>query len=155
MGLYHLISFGIEDADGHSKRFPFYMSASADDTDIAAAVAAIAPALDAVIDGKITDCRLTKSLSLPGGLKASAVAGCDVEKGANLSFNAQDTNKRYTVFVPTWEDAGLTGDAVKTDGVYATFQAAIIAGNGTDKPGTDTNANALLTYVTGEETFRK
>jgi hypothetical protein len=156
MALTTLISFGIVGAQGKSKRVPVYIVATANDTEIQAAIDAIAPAMDAAIDGQITDVLVTKAFTLPGGLKSSANDPSHAREGALLSFDAAGTNYTYSVYVPTWEEAGFADDTVLSSGSYAALEAALIASYGAGSRAlTDPYGNDLTAFLQGKRTFRK
>lgn len=156
MAITTLISFGIQGAAGPLKRFPVWMDSGAAIADIQDAIDTLAPAIDAAIAGKITDVEVTMAFSLPGGLKASPDAGSHSRQGANLTFDAESTNYAHTVYLPTWEEAGFSGDTVLETGVYDTLQDALIASYGTGEENlTDKYGNDLVSFVSGERTFRK
>jgi hypothetical protein len=151
-----LVSFGIIGASGAAKRIPVYLESAADEAAIAEAVADLAPLIDAATAGKLTDVLVTKPYALPGGLKASAVAGSHAREGANLSFDAEDTNYRYTVYIPTWKEAGFAGDTVVNADEYAALITALHGAYDTGEIElTDDYGNDLLSYLEGKRTFRK
>lgn len=157
MALVHLVSFGIEDADGSSKRIPYFMLGTATDADLQAAINLIAPALDAAIDGKITDVKVTKVMTLPAGLKAAANAGSEVEKGALLAFSKANSTYGHSIFVPSWLPGQFSGNTPVTTpaSVGLALVNALLAGDDSGFPGTDENGANLLAFRSGEKKFRK
>lgn len=156
MALTNLLSVQITDADGKVKTMPIYFPAATTLAELQDYADAMLPALDAVIDGQITQATVTLQLTLVGGLKSAAVDGNRVREGALLRYPADNTIYKHSIFVPSWENAGFAGDVVLETGAYATFQATISAGGGdpvvepTDEYGNDLNA-----LINGERRFRK
>lgn len=155
-----ILSYTVEDADGDQKSIPLYWP----DTDINAADLqdasdTIATFLDAVIDGKIVAANLTRGIDLPSGLKASAVANSEVQKGALLHFRRAGQTRIYSIWVPSWTPAKFSGDTVNNGAAgVSTFTAAIVSGV-VEASGnvmfSDEFGNDLNLYVDGEKTFRK
>jgi hypothetical protein len=108
------------------------------------------PALDDVIDGQIMEARVDLALTLPSGLKSAPVTGQDVHNGANLTYDPNSTDFAFSMYVPTWEIAGFSGQDVLNTGVYATFIAELISDNFTDRDGND-----FATFSGGVRTRRK
>lgn len=153
----NILSISIQDHSGNTKSLPLFF----DDTTTLAELQAYAtdflPALDAVIDGKIVGATVELGITLPGGLKSSAVDGNTVHEGANLTYSAEGTEYAHTIYVPTWVNAGFAGDTPLTTGGYATVQGDL-AGQVPESTGvesTDKYGNDLSTYIRGKRAFRK
>ncbi len=148
----HVITVGIRDYLGERKTLqpPLYLPAATTVATINTLLGTMLPLLDAVIDGKIEDVSVQLALTLPGGLKGSAVTGKDVHNGANLTFDPADTNFAHSFYVPTWEEAGFSGQTVVNSGDYSDLFDELVADNFTDKDG-----NTFDAYVTGNRTRRK
>lgn len=157
MGLITTLSFGIVDYSGKRKTIPLRFPAATSEADLQDAVDDLSPLIDAVIDGKIVDVYVTKALVLPGGLKAAAINGNRCREGALLKFDAASTNYQYDLFIPSWENAGFTGDTVLDTGDYGALQLALVQGGnlGAGVDPSDEYGNDLLTFLGGERTFRK
>lgn len=156
MALVHVVSIGIKDADGDSKRVPLYVPATLTLTDIQAFANGAMTVLDAAIEGAITDALVTLALTMPGGLRAAPLAGSEAQKGALLTFDAANTNYNHSIFVPTWAEAGFAGNDVVNSGVYNAVIAGIVSGLGAgNTQSTDRYANDLSAYLKGEKRFRK
>jgi hypothetical protein len=123
-----MITANILDDDGDTKQAHVFLAGAATDADIGTFAAFWIPLLDAVIDGKIKDASVTKPLTLPGGLKAAAVALSEVQKGANFSFlNA--SRYKYGTWVPSFKPTLFSGDIVNQAGAgVAAFIASYVAG---------------------------
>jgi len=157
MALITTMSFGIVDFAGKRKTMPVRFLATVTDAELQDAVDDLAPLIDGAIDGKIVDVTVTKTFVLPGGLKATAVNGNRVREGALLTFDAANTNFSYSIFVPSWENAGFSGDTVLDTGIYGDLQTALeVGGNaGAGIDPTDEQGNDLTSYLGGERAFRK
>ena len=149
MALVSVVSFAIRDYVGGKKAVPFYVPASMSLTDVQSGVTTMAAALDAAIDGSIDSVRVSIGLTLPGGIKGSPVNGHTVREGGLLGFDAQNTDYKYSEFIPTWEEAGFAGNVVLTSGVYGTFQDDVVS------LFTDDQANSILSFVAGKRAYRK
>lgn len=115
----------------------------------------IAGALDAAIDGRIDAAFVLANMTLPA-LKSTADG--DKERGALFSMAAEGTSYRHGIFIPTWKEAGFTGDAVVDTGVYGTLVSLLL--NGYGSPGSlvepsDRYGNDLLAVVKSRKAFRK
>lgn len=150
MALVNVVSVKIQDYLGDEKTIPLKLPAATTLTTIGTILGTMLPALDATIDGKIIGATVALQLTLPGGLKGSAVAGKDVHNGANLTFDPADTNNAYSIYIPTWEEAGFAGQTVLETGVYDTLETELVSDNFTDDDG-----NTFDAYVTGARVRRK
>jgi len=146
----NVISIGIVDYLGDRKTLPMYLPAATTLTTINTLLGTMLPLLDAVIDGKIADASVALSLTLPGGLKADAIAGKDVHNGANVTFDPADTDYAFSVYIPTWEEAGFSGQSVLNTGAYSDLFDEIVTDNFTDRAG-----NTFDAFVAGNRTRRK
>jgi hypothetical protein len=144
-----VIGVRIRDYIGGEKSLPLYILGTTSLADIQTAVNAFLADLDPVIDGKIEEAVVTIGLTLPGGLKSSPVAGKDVHNGALLSYDAANTNYRFSPYIPSWEEAGFTGDTVLTTGDYGTLEGEIAA------LFTDKDGNVLDSFISGKRVRRK
>jgi hypothetical protein len=153
MALVDVVSFRLIDADGDSKTLPVYIPSG----DTLANITTFAQAMGAAIDdasGCLLDAiSVTVNVALPGGIKGAATAGSEVQKGALLSFDAADTNYKQSYYVPGWNDAGFSGNAVNATGVYDTLIDLFVTTAGIDA--TDRDGNDLTAYIAGVKKFRK
>lgn len=157
MALVDFISISIVDGSGDVKALPIYFPAGMTLANVQAGASALATALNDAIDGKIAAITYTKNLTVPGGLNAGG--GGDIQRGALLSFNAENTVYKHGMFVPTVKDSLFTGDTPITDtGALATFISDVIAGMGTggsELIPSDKYANDLTTLASASKRFRK
>lgn len=102
------VSATIVDEWGIEASTAFY--ATADDTQTIAGldteVAAWVTALDGASDGVIKQARVTLFPALPGGVKASAVAGSRVSQSGELGFLAAGSSKKYSASIPALSNDG-------------------------------------------------
>lgn len=157
MALTTLVSFGIKDADGTSRRLPWFAPASATEAQLQAGVNLLAPALDAVLDGFIADVQFTKALTKPGGLKLEANPGSEAEKGALVNFSVANTIYTFSAFVPAWLPAQFSGNTPVTTpaSLGAAFIAAYLAGDGANWGATNEQGADLLSFLKGAKKFRR
>jgi len=149
MALVHTIGIGIQDYVGGRKSMAIYTSATLSLATVQTDLNTFLPAIDAAVDGKIVDAQVTIGLTLPGGLKGAPVTGNTVREGALLKYNAAATAFTWGMYVPSWMNAGFSGNDVLTTGVYFTAEGAIIAF------GSDRDGNAITSFISGKRTFRK
>lgn len=154
-----LVSFTLEDADGDRASMPIYGlydDATATLASLAAWVAARAAQLDAVVGSKLISESITLFTALPGGLKASAVAGNDVERYAHLTWNTNSSPIRaYGQDLPGAKDAVFTGDIVNVaQADMAAWIAGIAPPYGTITPKDERFAFSLVNVRKGTKNFR-
>ncbi len=149
MAVVSVIGVRVRDYVGGEKSIPFYILGTTSVADIQTAVNSLLTDLDPVIDGKIEAAFVTIGLTVPGGLKADPVAGHTVREGALLSYDAADTDYRWSSYIPSWEEAGFTGNTVLITGAYGTLEGEIAA------LFTDKDGNVLDSFISGKRTFRK
>jgi len=149
MAIVSTIGIRIRDYVGGEKSMPLYVPATVSLATIQSELNTYLPELDAVIDGKIELAVVTIGLTLPGGLKGTPVTGHTVREGALNGYEAAATDFRYSLFVPSWEEAGFAGNTVLDTGAYAT------ANGGPIVFASDKDGNALTTFLSGRRTFRK
>lgn len=148
MALVDVLSFQVTDSAGKVKAVPVYVASGGTVADLQTLANVIGPALDAAIDGKVTEITATIALAVNGTIKASPVVGNMVREGALLVYSADDTNYKHSVYIPTWENAGFTDNDALETGVYDTLQDAILAT-------ADRQGNDLAALIDGKRTFRK
>ena len=150
MALVHVISVGVVDYLGDRKPITLYIPATVSLATLDGVLDTTLNALDDAIDGQIVDVAVTLSRDLPAGLKSSPVSGKDVHNGANLTYDPADTDYAFSIYVPTWKEAGFAGQTVVTSGVYGTAETQLVTDNWTDRDG-----NTFDSYVAGNRTRRK
>ncbi len=115
-----LITYTVQDADGDSASVPLYGTFDDVTVDLAALsgyAQARASELNDITDVKPTKISITVYPALPSGMKATPVAGSDVEKTGLLTFNlTSPTGKAYSQDIPGFFDAGFAGDTVNPVG---------------------------------------
>lgn len=158
MALVNILSYEIWDDNNSPKSMPLFFPLGLTVPQIQSASDLFAPVIDAAIAGIINSVQLTIQLTLPSGLKSIVSEACDSERGALLPFRAANTRYRHSIFVPTWPDAGFTGDDVNgAFGAGNTLISDIESGLGTALLApSDKYANDLTTYLNqGKKAFRK
>lgn len=148
MALVDVLSFQITDYAGDVKTAPVYVPSGGTLADLQALADVLGPEIDAAIDGKLTGISVTVNLPVNGTIKGSPVTGNTVHEGALLSFSADTTDYRHSMFIPSWENAGFSGNAALNTGVYATLITDILTA--ADKYGND-----LVAFLEGRRAFRK
>jgi len=146
----HVVSVGIVDFAGDRKTLALFFPTEDSVATIQTNMNTLLPLLNAVIDGKIVDMSIQLSMTLPGGLKSSAVAGNTVHEGANLRYDVAGSDYVHTPYVPSWENAGFAGKEVLATGEYAAFEAGIITAGASNQDGLDLSA-----FLSGNRAFRK
>jgi len=142
------VSFSLQDFSGKRKTIVYFMDPASTVADAQAAHDITAPKLDAVIDAKIIGAHVTLPLDPEGTEKSAAIDGNRVREGSLLGYSATGTTKRFGLYVPSWKNAGFTGDTVINTGAYATFISDLLNYS-------DDNARAIIAYLDGVRTFRK
>lgn len=149
MALVHTVGIGILDYVGSKKSMTLYVPATVSIATLQTELNTYLPAIDAAIDGQIVDAQVTLGLTLPGGMKGSAVTGNTVREGALEGYDAAATAFKFSYYVPSWKNAGFAGNDVLNTGVYATANGAPIIF------ASDRDGNALTAFISGRRTFRK
>jgi len=142
------ISISLQDFSGKRKSIVYFIDPASTVADAQAAYEITAPKLDAAIDARILSAHVTLPLTPEGTEKATAVDGNRVREGALLGYTVDGSSKRFGLYVPSWKNAGFSGDTVLHTGVYATAIDDLLNYS-------DENARAILSYIEGERTFRK
>lgn len=158
MALVNILSYEILDDNNTPKSMPIHFPIGLTAAQIQSASDLYAPVIDAAIAGIISSVTLTLQLTLPGGLKSVVSESCDAERGALLGFRCANTRYRHSIFVPTWPDAGFSGDDVSgTFTAGNTLISDIESGLGTAAlTPSDKYANDITTYLNdGFKAFRK
>ncbi len=146
----HVISVGVVDFLGKRKTIPLYAPAATSLATLASILDTTLNAIDDAIDGQIVDISVQLSLTLPSGLKSAPVTGNKVYEGANLTYDPADTNFAFSIYIPSWKEAGFAGDVALTTGVYGTAEDQLVTDNWTDKDG-----NTFDGFTVGSRVKRK
>jgi len=149
-----LLSIGVLDADGDTKRVQVFLPAATTQAAIVTYSDAFCALLDEVIDGQISDVSYTITVPVPGGLKANPVANSEVQKGALLSF-ANASRYKWGQYIPTWSDDNFSGDEVLlTPQEVIDFIVGYVAGIGGTNP-TNGYSDDLTSLAASRKAFRK
>jgi hypothetical protein len=149
MAIVSTIGIRIRDYVGGEKSFPLYVPATVSLATIQSELNAFLPELDAVIDGKIELAVVTIGLTLPSGMKGAPVTGHTVREGVLNSYDAANTDFKFSPYWPSAAEAGFVGNSWLNTGIYAT------ANGGPIVFASDKDGNALSSYLSGRRTFRK
>lgn len=154
MAAVDLISYAVDDVDGKRGHVHVYVPATYTLAQLQTFAENLAADLDAVTGAKIASITVTKSLTLPGGLKAAATASHYINQGGNFSFDAADTDYRHTTRVPAVLEALCAGDVINiAAGAGKTFVDQITVGDGVVSP-SDRYGNDLVSAIEAVRTFR-
>lgn len=103
-----LLSFGVIDDAGATKRVPVFLPASMTLAQITGFSDLFAALLNDAIDGVIQDVQVTFNIAVPGGLRTTPVADSTVRRGADLTFSNASRYK-WPLYVPAWSLTLITG----------------------------------------------
>jgi len=148
MALVDVLSFQITDYAGDVKTMPVYVPSGETVANLQAIADLLGPELDAAIDGKVTGIAVTIALEVNGTIKGTPVTGNTVHEGALWQFSAADTSYVYSLYIPSWENAGFTANAALDSGVYGTLLDDLVQNS-------DRQGNLLSAHLTGRRAFRK
>lgn len=154
-----ILSLTVEDDDGEIFAVPLYATAADTATiaNIVTAAGAMANLVDDVLDGKIIKVGVRLDLTLPVGLKGSAVAGSEIERTGLYNFSAANTKYDHGVDFPAMALTTLVSGTNQID----TADAAVVAlvGEMTTPSGvlnwSDKYGNDISALKSGRKTFRK
>lgn len=157
--LFAIHSMTVEDADGDRVAVPVYVKFP-DSTTFSALAAALAVEvddLDAITEGKIISQTLTISFTLPGTLKADAVANSDVELAGLLTFVTDAPNgKALSQAIPAYIHDGFSGDTVlETNTDFQAWRDLMLNTGRTTPTKTDDWAYAPVSFRRGKKVTRK
>jgi len=153
-----LLSIGVKDIAGKSKRVPVFFPSTTTVAQITGWLADAAVALNAFLDGYITDAEVTLPVALPGGLATGATAGSTVRRGALFGFE-NPTRFAWDQYVPAIDLDVIVGTSVDPEATgVEDWLAAMVAGITVSsvliRP-TNGSGELLTNVLTSEETFRK
>lgn len=159
MALTDIISIGVKDADGDHKTVPIFVPSGVyTPAEITAYAQELASDLDAITDMKIDEITMTLRIALPGGLKASPIALSEVQKGALISYSAENTTYKHSTFLPGVTPSLFNGDVLTLAGDVVTFNDAVVGGflvGATTVEASDKDGNDLTDTVKATKRFRK
>jgi hypothetical protein len=108
-------SISVIDADGNNASMPVYFEYD-DATSLSSLMSFIRVTvgeLDSVTDGKVQGVSMQLAISLPLGLKASPVAGSNVQEVGLISYTLSGREDRsYGQAIPAVKQASLTGKVI-------------------------------------------
>lgn len=154
-----IVSLTVEDGDGEIFAVPIYGTAADTATiaNIVTAVGTLANLVDDVIDGKIVKVGVRLDLSIPAGLKGSAVAGSEVERTGLYNFTAINTKYDAALDLPAMALSTLISGTNTIDPANAAVTALVaelVTSSGSidyaDKYG-----NSISALKSARKTFRK
>lgn len=155
--IHSLITWSITDDGDQAKPLPIYCEVFDTNTlgDIQTWVTAVAPLLEPLLDGKQASVTAKFTFNLPAGLKASPVAGSDVERGGLLTCSVNGSKYAHSLSIPALKEALFSGDAVLVANAdivaffnyISAIQGGVIA---SDKYG-----NVLSAIRKGKKNFRE
>lgn len=154
MALTSYVSYAVEDYAGKNAIVRVFVDATATLAEIQSMSDAMAAELDPITDGKIVGATVNLALTLPGGLKASAVAGSDINRGINWAFTAADTTYGHTIRTPAPPDAIVDGEAIVPNADTNDWITACLDGDAVTEP-SDEYANDLTAAKSQKVTFHK
>lgn len=150
----------VRDSKGAESEFKFNHPLNVDLGALKNTIRSTAALIDAVLTGQIVGAGITLIVNLPGslGLKASAIAGADIEEGVRFSF--ETTVGSHTLFrIPTisetWlNDAGnlvyVASDAM--DDLIQRILQGVTQGLINASP-SDAYGNDITDFLAGTESF--
>lgn len=129
------INFQIVDAKNAQSSTQVNLPISRTFEEVEAFAAAMAPLLNALTTGAITRISITRSVALPGGLRATPDANSDVEEGARFQFRTAN-GFQTALRIPTFAESKIPStskDVNLADTDVAAFVTAMTTG--IDLPG--------------------
>jgi len=153
----YILSTSVMDADKEVAATPLYGFTS-DATTLAQVVTdaqAVQGLIDPILDGQIVKSVFNLIVPLAGGIKATPVAGSEIERTGLFNWTVNGSIYDYAIDLAAFAAAKFIGNAIDTgDADVSAFIDAIIAGMThlafTDKYGNDVEANR-----NARKTFRK
>lgn len=109
---YDRINFRVKDSESDTKEATYWVNIPTGHTvaEIQAYANAIAPEVDALTGGKLMSADVTLALTLPGGLKATPVAGILNERGGLITFDTTGV-RAQSVRIPAMDTDIMPGDS--------------------------------------------
>jgi hypothetical protein len=144
------------ETDATAATLPIYLPSGSTLAEVQAYADAVLPEIDAVTGGVISEATITFTLTLPGGLKASAETGILNERGGLISFNTTGP-RRDSVRIPAISRSIMAGDSFDVaSGAVATLvtrlTTATTAANIQPRTVQDYQ---FVSALTGKKSFRK
>jgi len=151
------LSLQILDSLGVVASAPYYMEFSDADalSDINTALEAYVSAVDGVTAGQIVAASLVVSVPLPGGIKATPVAGSEVERGGLFNFSQENIKYKFGILIPAIKSTLIVNGKINlADALVTTFLNLQTAIGGFAVP-VSTAANVFIALKDALVTFRK
>jgi len=142
------------ESDVRFAAFPTYLPTGLTVVQYQAWITALAPLLDAVTGSVLVDASITVDLTLPGGLKATPVAGALNERGGLIGW---DTTGNYgdSQRIPAILQTIMTGDSFSlSDADIVALTTLMQVGSGSAIP-TNRENKAWVTPLYGKKSFRR
>jgi hypothetical protein len=152
-----IISVSVVDYKGDTGNVVYYVPTGQALGDIELQAQTFAALLDDVTGGVIQGMTITKQMTLPSGLKDTALAAHNIEKGGNIGFDCANTPYRTTIRVPAIAEAIVTGEVVDittANDPGDLFCDHVVAGLSPVLP-SDKYGNDITARLEGVVTFRK
>jgi len=158
-GLSIISNVVVEDSKGKQSTVTFNHPLNVDLGALKSAIRSTVQLIDAIIQGKIISASIALEINLPAGLslKATAIAGADVEEGVRITFgagNGAETGFRIPTFAETFLNESGVLDAVNA--TVDAFVQRIISGQTVGlvnvSPSTVFGED-VDSYITGQESF--
>lgn len=154
MAAVDIVSFKVIDQFAATRTIPIAVATGATLANLQAWSQAVELALDAVMDGYVSDITVSLTLPLNAGKKTATTGGNRVGTGARLTYDVTDSDYSDSVFVPTWKDAGFSGEEVLATGVYQTLEDLLHTATNSITA-TDKDALAYADFLRGVYAQRK
>jgi len=151
----HLVSYSLVDSEGRRGNVQVYVPATLTLAQVQTGSDALIALIDAITGAKVDSAQVALALTLPGGLKASATEGEDIQKGANFGFDAADTPYRHTVRIPAVAEAIVNGDEINQADEDAAAFISFMEDGATPFLPSDRYANDLGSLLSAVVTFRQ
>jgi hypothetical protein len=156
MSIMGTLSVQVEDADKEvtSLDIPFINSTSLL-ADILAWAAGLLSALDLVIDAKQNKAKICLSIPLPGGIKATATAGAEIERTGLIGFDTPSVFSSYSEDIPGFAYSKFVGNNIDLANAQVSAYVDYVRLANSNTQGTDRDGNVLGVVKKGKKTFRK
>jgi hypothetical protein len=151
----HLVSVRVVDDSGRSGNVNVFLPAATTLAQAQTWFNSFAAALDAITGAKLDSASIALALSLPGSLKASALADHPIQWGANWGFDIANTPYRWTMHIPAVDQGIVSGDEIDRAPAYVTtFEGLLVTGDGTVTP-TGRDGGDIAAVLDAVVAFRK
>jgi len=153
----HIFSYTVLDDDGNERALPIYCTllGTLTLTQLEALSTAISAIVDNVTDGKLLKGSLTLSMPLDAGVKASPVAGSNVQESGLIQFEASGTPYTWSIDIPAFIQAAFTGKTIDLSNADVVDFTGLMITPASGFTGSDKYDNALVVAKSGKKTFRK